>query len=55
MRLRAAATTAILYSFTPLLDNVLIKQFLEVGIDVVGINVYCVWIVETEGRARSQG
>jgi hypothetical protein len=55
MRLGAAATTAILHPFAPLLDNVLVGQSLKVGIDVVGIDVHCVWIAETGGGVRSQG
>jgi hypothetical protein len=54
MRLRATATTAILHSFTPLLDNIFIGQSLEVGINIVGIDVYCIGITETRGGARSQ-
>jgi hypothetical protein len=55
VQLEAAATTAILHLLVPLLDNVLIGQFLEVEIDVVGIDVYCVGITETGGRAKNQG
>jgi hypothetical protein len=55
VRLEAAATTAILHPFAPLLDNVLVGQSLKVEINVVGINVYHIRIVETGGRARSQG
>jgi hypothetical protein len=53
VQLRATTTTAILHPFAPLLDNVLIEQSLKVGIDVVGIDVHCVGIAETRGRARS--
>jgi hypothetical protein len=54
MQLRAAATTAILHLFAPLLEDVLIGQSLEVEIDVVGIDVHRVWIAKTGGRARSR-
>jgi hypothetical protein len=54
VRLRAAATTAILYLLTPLLDNVLVGQSLEVGINIVGINIHCVGIAETGSGARSR-
>jgi hypothetical protein len=55
VQLRAAAMTAILHPLAPLLDNVLIGQFLKVGINVVGINVHRVGIMETRGGAESQG
>jgi hypothetical protein len=55
VRLRAAATTAILHPFAPLLDNVLVGQSLEVGIDVVSIDIYRVGVAETGGGARSRG
>jgi hypothetical protein len=54
VRLGAVATTAILHPFAPLLDNVLVGQSLEVGIDVVGIDIHCIGIAETRGRARSR-
>jgi hypothetical protein len=54
VRLRAAATIAILYPFAPLLDDVLVGQSLEVGIDVVGIDIHGVGIVETGGGARNR-
>jgi hypothetical protein len=54
MQLRAAAMTAILHPLAPLLDAVLIGQSLKVEIDVVGIDVHCVGIAETGGRARSR-
>jgi hypothetical protein len=54
VRLRAAATTAILHLFVPLFDNVLVEQSLEVRINVVGIDVHRVGIAKTRGRARSQ-
>jgi hypothetical protein len=54
VRLGAAATTAILHLLAPLLDNVLFGQSLEVGIDVVGIDIHCIGIAETGGGARSQ-
>jgi hypothetical protein len=53
VRLRAVTTTAILHPFAPLLDDILIGQSLEVRINVVGIDVHCVGIAETRGRARS--
>jgi hypothetical protein len=53
VQLGAAATTVILHPLTPLLDNVLIGQSLEVGIDVVGIDVHRIRIAKTRGRARS--
>jgi hypothetical protein len=53
VRLRAAATTAILHLFAPLLHDVLVGQSLKVGIDVVGIDVHCVRIAESGGGARS--
>jgi hypothetical protein len=55
VRLEAAATTAILHPLAPLLDDVLIGQSLEVGIDVIGIDVHRIGIAETGGRAGSQG
>jgi hypothetical protein len=55
VRLRAAAMTVIFHPLAPLLDNVLVGQSLEVGINVVGIDVHCVGIAETGGGARSQG
>jgi hypothetical protein len=54
VQLRAAATTAILHPLASLLDNVLIRQSLKVGINVVGIDIHCIGIMETRGRARSQ-
>jgi hypothetical protein len=54
MQFRPAATTAIFHPFAPLLDDVLVGQSLEVGVDVVSINVHRVWIAETEGGARSR-
>jgi hypothetical protein len=54
VRLRAAATTAILHPLAPLLHNVLVGQSLEVGIDVVSIDVHCVGIAETGGGAKSR-
>jgi hypothetical protein len=53
VQLRAAVTIVILHSFAPLLNYILIGQSLKVGINVVGINIYCVGIAETRGRARS--
>jgi hypothetical protein len=55
MQLGATATTAILHPFAPLLDDVFIGQSLEVGINVVGINVHHVRIMKARGRARSWG
>jgi hypothetical protein len=55
VRLGAVTTTAILHPFAPLLDDVLIGQSLEVGIDVVSIDVHRIGIVETGGGARSRG
>jgi hypothetical protein len=46
--------TAILHLFAPLLNDILIGQSLEVGVDIISIDVYCVGIAETRGRARSQ-
>jgi hypothetical protein len=46
--------TAILHPFAPLLDNFLVEQSLEVGINVVGINVHCIGVAENGGGARSQ-
>jgi hypothetical protein len=54
VRLRAAATTAILHPLAPLLDNVLVGQSLEVGIHVVGIDVHRIGIAEIKSGARSQ-
>jgi hypothetical protein len=54
VQLKAAAMIVILHLLAPLLDNVLIKQSLEVEIDVVGIDVHYVGIIETKGRARNQ-
>jgi hypothetical protein len=54
VRLGAAATTAILHPFTPLLDDVLVGQSLEVGIDVVGIDIHRIGIAETGGGTRSR-
>jgi hypothetical protein len=54
VRLRAAAMTAIFHPLVPLLDNVLVGQSLEVGINVVGIDVHRVGIAETGSGARSQ-
>jgi hypothetical protein len=47
--------TVILHPLTPLLHDVLVGQFLEVGINVVSIDVHCVGITETGGGARSRG
>jgi hypothetical protein len=55
MRLEATAMIAILLPLVPLLDDVLVRKSLEVEINVVGIDVHCVGIAETEGRVRSQG
>jgi hypothetical protein len=46
---------AILHPFTLLLDNVLVGQSLEVGVNVVSIDVHRIWIAETRGGARSRG
>jgi hypothetical protein len=54
VRLGAAATTAILHLFVPLLDDVLVGQSLKVGIDVVSIDVHRIGIAETRGGARSR-
>jgi hypothetical protein len=54
MQLRAAAMTAILHPFAPLLDDVFVGQSLEVGVDVIGINDHRIRITETGGRAESQ-
>jgi hypothetical protein len=55
VRLRAAATITILHPFTPLLDDVLVGQSLEVEVDVVGIDVHCIRIAESGGEARNRG
>jgi hypothetical protein len=55
VRLGAAATTAILYPLAPLLHDVLVGQSLEVGINVVSINIHCIGIAEIRGGAGSQG
>jgi hypothetical protein len=55
VQLQAAATTAILHPFAPLLHDVLVGQSLEVGVDVVGIDVHRVRIAETGGGARGRG
>jgi hypothetical protein len=55
VRLRAAATTAILHPLAPLLYDVLVGQSLEVGIDVVSIDVYRIGIAKTGGGAESRG
>jgi hypothetical protein len=47
VRLRAAAMTAILHPLAPLLDDILVGQSLEVGVNVVGVDVYRVRIAET--------
>jgi hypothetical protein len=49
-----AAMIAILHPFVPLLDDILVGQSLEVGIDIIGIDVHCVGITEAESRAKSQ-
>jgi hypothetical protein len=54
VQLGAAVTTAVFYLFAPLLNDVLVGQSLEVGINVVSINIHSVRIMETEGGARSQ-
>jgi hypothetical protein len=54
VQLRAATMTAILHPLAPLLDDVLVGQSLEIGINVVGINVHRIGIVKTRGRARSR-
>jgi hypothetical protein len=54
VQLRAAATTAILHPFAPLLDDVLVGQSLKVGIDVVSIDVHRIGVAETGGGARSR-
>jgi hypothetical protein len=53
VQLGATATTAILHPLASLLDDILIGQSLEVGNDVVGINVHCIGIAETKGKAKS--
>jgi hypothetical protein len=55
VQLRATATTVILHPLAPLLNNVLVGQSLEVGIDIVGIDVHRVGITKIRGRAKSQG
>jgi hypothetical protein len=54
VQLRATAMTAILHLLAPLLDDILVGQSLEVRINVVSIDVHCIGIAETGGRARSQ-
>jgi hypothetical protein len=54
VQLGAAATTVILHPFASLLDNVLVGQFLEVGIDIVGINIHYIGITETGDGVRGQ-
>jgi hypothetical protein len=54
VRLGAAAMTAIFHPFALLLDDVLVGQSLEVGINVVSIDVHRIRIAETGGGARSR-